>query len=227
MRRVLFRLVPVLALVALSAILAAGCGGATDSEAANPGEPSAGESSSDGGTVSLVAYSTPREVYEELIPAFQDTDAGAGVEFEQSYAASGEQSRAVEAGLPADYVAFSLEPDMTRLVDAGSLPPTGARRRVQRDGLELGRRLRRPQGQPEEHPDLGRPRLGERRGDHAEPVHLGRRAVEPHGRLRRSARAGQDGGRGGRVPAELLANTPVQDKSAREALQTFLAARAT
>jgi sulfate transport system substrate-binding protein len=70
-------------------------------------------------TLSLVAYSTPREVYEELIPLFQATDAGSGVEFEQSYAASGEQSRAVEAGLPADYVAFSLEPDVTRLVDAG------------------------------------------------------------------------------------------------------------
>ena len=70
-----------------------------------------------------MAYSTPREVYEELIPSFQDTDAGSGVEFEQSYAASGEQSRAVEAGLPADYVAFSLEPDVTRLVDAGLVAP--------------------------------------------------------------------------------------------------------
>ena len=39
--------------------------------------------------------------------------------FDQSYAASGEQSRAVEGGLPADVVEFSLEPDMTRLVDAG------------------------------------------------------------------------------------------------------------
>ena len=42
-----------------------------------------------------------------------------GVDFDQSYAASGEQSRAVEAGLPADVVAFSLEPDITRLIDAG------------------------------------------------------------------------------------------------------------
>jgi sulfate/thiosulfate transport system substrate-binding protein len=70
-------------------------------------------------TLSLVAYSTPREAYEEIIPAFQRTDAGAGVDFEQSYASSGEQSRAVESGLEADVVAFSLEPDVTRLVDAG------------------------------------------------------------------------------------------------------------
>jgi len=79
-----------------------------------------GDSASAGGgnTISLVAYSTPREAYEEIIPAFQDTPAGEGVDFEQSYAASGEQSRAVEAGLAADVVAFSLEPDITRLIDA-------------------------------------------------------------------------------------------------------------
>ncbi len=39
--------------------------------------------------------------------------------FTQSYGASGDQSRAVEAGLPTDFVMFSLETDMTRLVDAG------------------------------------------------------------------------------------------------------------
>jgi sulfate/thiosulfate transport system substrate-binding protein len=66
-----------------------------------------------------VAYSTPREAYEAIIPAFQKSSAGTGVDFDQSYGASGEQSRAVEAGLPADVVAFSLEPDVTRLVDAG------------------------------------------------------------------------------------------------------------
>jgi sulfate/thiosulfate transport system substrate-binding protein len=79
-----------------------------------------GDSASAGGgnTISLVAYSTPREAYEEIIPAFQETAEGSGVEFEQSYASSGEQSRAVEAGLAADVVAFSLEPDVTRLVDA-------------------------------------------------------------------------------------------------------------
>jgi sulfate/thiosulfate transport system substrate-binding protein len=65
-----------------------------------------------------VAYSTPEEAYKELIPAFNKTTEGKGVSFSQSYASSGEQSRAVEGGLPADVVEFSLEPDMTRLVDA-------------------------------------------------------------------------------------------------------------
>jgi sulfate transport system substrate-binding protein len=65
--------------------------------------------------LTLVAYSTPKDAYARLIPAFQHTRAGAGVSFDQSYGASGDQSRAVIAGLPADVVAFSLEPDVTAL----------------------------------------------------------------------------------------------------------------
>ena len=87
-----------------------------------------GEKSGSGGDarLTLVAYSTPREVYEELIPAFGKTEAGTGVSFDQSYASSGEQSRAVESGLPADIVAFSLEPDVTRLVEAKLVAPDWA-----------------------------------------------------------------------------------------------------
>jgi sulfate transport system substrate-binding protein len=70
-------------------------------------------------TLALVAYSTPQEAYEEIIAAYQDTSEGANVEFTTSFGGSGDQSRAVESGLPADIVAFSLEPDMTRVVKAG------------------------------------------------------------------------------------------------------------
>jgi len=69
--------------------------------------------------LSLVAYSTPQAAYEKIIAAFQKTPAGKNVKFTQSYGASGDQSRAVESGLPADYVSFSLETDMTRLTKAG------------------------------------------------------------------------------------------------------------
>ncbi len=103
-------LLSALAALVLVSLVAAGCGGGDDADASSNGG---------GGTLSLVAYSTPREAYEEIIPAFQETDAGAGFDFDQSYAASGEQSRAVEAGLAADVVGFSLEPDITRLIDAG------------------------------------------------------------------------------------------------------------
>ena len=66
--------------------------------------------------LALVAYSTPRDAYGQLISAFQKTAAGKDVTFTQSYGASGEQSRAVASGLPADIVAFSLAPDITSLV---------------------------------------------------------------------------------------------------------------
>ena len=72
--------------------------------------------------LTLVAYSTPKEAYGQLITAFQKTKAGNGVSFSQSYAASGEQSRAVAAGLDADIVAFSLEPDITSLVQKKIVP---------------------------------------------------------------------------------------------------------
>jgi sulfate transport system substrate-binding protein len=72
--------------------------------------------------VTLAAYTTPREVYEELIPMFGATAVGAGVEFQQSYSGSGDQSRAVAAGLPADVVALSLWPDVERLVEPGIVP---------------------------------------------------------------------------------------------------------
>jgi sulfate/thiosulfate transport system substrate-binding protein len=69
--------------------------------------------------LSLVAYSTPREAYGKLIPAFQKTVDGDGVSFTQSYGASGDQARAVMAGLKADIVALSLAPDVDELVKAG------------------------------------------------------------------------------------------------------------
>ena len=164
--------------LALAALVVAGCGGASDST----------DDSADGGVVvgggkgenlSLVAYSTPEVVYDEIIPAFKKTEAGAGVSFKESFGASGEQSRAVEAGLPADVVSFSLEPDLTRLVDAGLVADGLGGHAVQGPGHEVRRRVHRPQGQPEAHQDLGRPAQAGRRGPHAEPVHLGRGEVEP------------------------------------------------
>ncbi|MCW3007726.1 MAG: sulfate transporter, periplasmic sulfate-binding protein [Solirubrobacterales bacterium] len=107
--------------LALTALAAAGCGGSSDA--------SGGSSSDSGGakgTLSLVAYSTPQVVYDEIIPAFKKTDAGNGIGFKESFGASGDQSRAVVAGQPADVVAFSLSPDMNKLADAGLVSKTWA-----------------------------------------------------------------------------------------------------
>jgi sulfate/thiosulfate transport system substrate-binding protein len=106
----------ILPLVA-AALVAAGCGGASDSTSdASSGSSGGGKSTS---SLSLVAYSTPEVVYDEIIPDFQKTPEGKGVSFKTSYGASGEQSRAVEAGQKADIVAFSLAPDVDRLAKAG------------------------------------------------------------------------------------------------------------
>jgi sulfate/thiosulfate transport system substrate-binding protein len=100
--------------------IAAQLGGAFLALAATLGIAACGGSASASGKIDLVAYSTPQQVYEDkLEPAFKDTSAGKDVDFSNSFGSSGDQSRAVEAGQPADVVEFSLEPDMTRLVDAG------------------------------------------------------------------------------------------------------------
>ena len=84
---------------------------------------SAATGAKDGGSISLVAYSTPKEAYGQIIPAFQKTKAGKDVSFQQSYAGSTEQAQAVLNGLHADVVALSLEPDITTLVKAKLVKP--------------------------------------------------------------------------------------------------------
>jgi len=106
-----------IAVLAVAVLAAAGCGGASDEKGSDAAAASSGDGSK--GTLSLVAFSTPQVVYDEVIPAFQQTPEGEGIQFKQSYGGSGDQSRAVEAGLKADIVHLSLAPDVDRLVDAG------------------------------------------------------------------------------------------------------------
>jgi sulfate/thiosulfate transport system substrate-binding protein len=81
---------------------------------------------SQGGSIDLVAYSTPKDAYGKIISAFEKTKAGNGTSFSQSYAASGDQARAVAAGQPADLVALSLDPDVDLLVGKGLVPKNWA-----------------------------------------------------------------------------------------------------
>jgi sulfate transport system substrate-binding protein len=103
------------ALVTLGAVALTACsGGASDTV----GGDSAGADGS-AGTINLYAYAVPKPGFDKLIPAFNATDEGKGVAFQPSYGASGDQSRKVKDGADADFVNFSVEPDITRLVDAG------------------------------------------------------------------------------------------------------------
>ena len=92
--------------VAATLMALTGCGASSDA-------------ASSSGTINLVAYSTPQTAFKSIEAAFEKTSAGKGVSFKESYGPSGDQSRAVAGGLKADFVNFSLESDVTRLVDGG------------------------------------------------------------------------------------------------------------
>jgi len=78
-----------------------------------------GGDSADGDTLHIVGFAVPEEANEAIEAKFVETPEGEGVSFSGSYGASGDQSRKVVDGADADYVHFSLEGDVTRLVDAG------------------------------------------------------------------------------------------------------------
>jgi sulfate/thiosulfate-binding protein len=201
------------ALAAFVVLVASACGGVSESG-------TAGASAST--KLTLVAYSTPKEAYEELIPAFQKTQAGQGVTLEQSYAASGEQSRAVEAGLPASVVAFSLEPDITRLVDARIVAEdwnSDEHKGMVTDSVVV---FVVRKGNPE----------GIKTWD--DLIKPGIEVITPNPFTSGGARWNLMAAYGAQLELgkteqqaadylhELLSHTPVQDKSARESLQTFV-----
>jgi sulfate transport system substrate-binding protein len=101
-------------------VLCAACGGGEDpahAPAQNPSTPAATTRD-----LTLAAYTTPREAYAELLPAFAaewKAKTGETLTFEESYQASGAQARAVIGGLEADIVALSLAPDVTTIAEAG------------------------------------------------------------------------------------------------------------
>jgi sulfate transport system substrate-binding protein len=73
--------------------------------------------------ISFAAYSTPREVYGKIIPAFQDSwkqsHNDQSIIFQESYGGSTSQSQNVVNGYPADIVALSLAPDVDAIKSAG------------------------------------------------------------------------------------------------------------
>jgi sulfate/thiosulfate transport system substrate-binding protein len=87
------------------------------------GDASAGGEGDDN-TISIVGFAVPEAANKAIAEEFKKTDAGADAEFKTSYGASGDQSRAVEAGLDADYVHLSVGTDVDRLVDAGLVADT-------------------------------------------------------------------------------------------------------
>ena len=172
--------------------------------------------------VALVAYSTPREAYAELIPAFQKTAAGKDVQFTESYGSSGEQSRGVEAGLGADVVEFSLEPDMARLVKAGLVADTWSQNQyagfVTRSVVVLVVREGNPEG-IRTWADLVKPGV---EVIEPNPFTSGGAKWNIMAAYGAQLKQGRSAAEAEAYLNEFFQHVPVQDKSAREALQTFI-----
>jgi sulfate transport system substrate-binding protein len=201
-----------LAALALGAGVAA-CGGSND----------ASGSDGSGGTIDLVAYSTPETAYvENLQPGFQETAEGEGVSFKNSFGASGDQSRAVEAGLPADVVHLPLEPDMTRLVDAGLISAdyenTEHRGGTQNSVVVFVTRPGNPEG-IDSWDDLV---TGEVEVITPNPFTSGGARWNLMAAYGSQIAQGKSEEEALEFVAQVLENTPVQDASARDALQTFI-----
>ena len=107
---------PSVAALTLVAGLVAACQGGGGSDVVGGGGLASGNTS-----ITLVAYSVPEPGWSKVIPAFNASEEGRGVQVITSYAASADQSRGVVEGKPADVVNFSVEPDITRLVKAGKV----------------------------------------------------------------------------------------------------------
>ncbi|HEY0904243.1 MAG TPA: sulfate ABC transporter substrate-binding protein [Marmoricola sp.] len=86
------------------------------------GSGASGESSEE--TISIVGFAVPEAANKAIAAEFAKTAAGEDVGFTTSYGASGDQSRAVAAGLDADYVHLSVGSDVDRLVEAGLVART-------------------------------------------------------------------------------------------------------
>lgn len=104
------------AALTVTAAVVAACGGGSSDVAGD------GDATSDATTtLTLVAYAVPEPGWSKIIPAFTATEEGKDVAVTTSYGPSGDQSRAVVDGKPADIVNFSVQPDVTRLVKAGKV----------------------------------------------------------------------------------------------------------
>jgi sulfate/thiosulfate transport system substrate-binding protein len=206
----LFALIAVLAAIGLTA-----CGGDDDA--------SAGGGSDAGGTVNLVAYSTPQEVYEqELIPAFQAAPEGEGTEFTSSFAGSGDSRRAIEAGQPTDFVHLPLEPDMTILEEEGLIPSDY--RDTEYDGSpqkSVVVFVTRP-GNPEGVKDWDDLISGDLEVINANPFTSGGARWNVMAAYGQALENGASEEEALAYVEKLFANIPVQDASARDALNTFL-----
>ncbi len=176
-------------------------------------------------TLVLGSYSTPREAYAKaILPAFRNRwkeKTGREIDFQESYQASGAQSRAIVSGFEADVAVLSLEGDLDRIRQAGLIerdwrdrPHRGV---VSTSVVVLAVRPGNPLG-IRDWSDLTRP---------------GMRLLTPDPRTSGGAqwniaaiygaalRAGADAAGAREFLRRVLANVSIMEKGARESITTF------
>lgn len=180
-------------------------------------------------TLTLAAYSTPREVYGKIIPAFQaayQEETGTKVIFQESYGGSTTQAQNVINGFEADVVAVSLAPDVDAIADAGLIThdwtqaPDGGMVSTSVVVFDV-----RP-GNPlkiEDFDDLGRPGVEVLTPDPASSGGARWNIVAAYGAALRGHAGNEQGNEQGAIDlvGDILSNVIAFDKSARDSIKNF------
>jgi sulfate transport system substrate-binding protein len=198
---------------------------------------SAGCSPAQGGargtdTLTIGAYSVVREAFRDgLLPAFAShwkRTTGRTVRFEESYNASGAQSRAIASGFDADVAVLSLEGDVARLVKAdlvGKAWASGSNRgMISHSLVVIGVRAGNPKG-IKDWEDLARPDVSVLYPDpktsggarwNINAIYGAGLLRDGAGPLRRDPRRARD------LLARIQARVVNMDASGRQSMATFL-----
>ncbi len=179
--------------------------------------------------ITFAAYSTPREVYGKIIPAFQATwkadHNGQNAIFQESYGGSTSQAQNVVNGFPADVVALSLAPDVDSIKKAGLITrdwtraPDGGM--VSTSVVVFDVRPGNPKGIKDWN-DLTQPNLDILTPDPAQSGGARWNIVAAYGAAERGKAAGASGDAGAQGLLEgIFKNVKVLDKSARDSIKNF------
>jgi sulfate/thiosulfate-binding protein len=214
--------------LAAVALVAAACGG---SSGAVEGGSASGECTPpETPVLNFAAYSTPREAYGKIIPAFQEKwkeeHNDQQVLFRESYGSSTTQAQNIVGGFDADIAALSLAPDLDIVEDAGLITHDWE---AQADGgmvstsvVAFDVRPNNPEG-IEDFDDLTRPGVEVLTPDPASSGGARWNIVAAYGAAMRGYAGGEKNDRA--AAQELLQgifeNVTVMDKSARDSIKNF------
>jgi sulfate/thiosulfate-binding protein len=215
----------VISFLAVLGLAAAACSSSNASTSASHCDTAANQP-----VITFASYSTPREVYGKIIPAFVDQwkadHNDQSVIFQESYAGSTTQSQNIIGGFKADVFAASLAPDITAIQDAGlithdwtQVPDKGM---VSTSVVVLDVRPNNPLG-IQDFSDLAKPGVGVLTPDPAASGGARWNIVAAYGAAERGYAGVQKGDTAGaqELLKGIFSNVVALDKSARDSIKNF------